>query len=542
MKLMSIINERDHQNEEDDLSPEQLKELRKGKTIFKALKKGSLSFKSEERGGEFLLTYEVKGPYWYWEWSAGEKVFRVEFNHIEVHTTDPNLYQDFISNNLEKGWKITTRSYLEDHIVNFYVRKKFKNLGVDVRDIDHIKLVLDEPQSINEDISSDDKKEKLIKRAKTIYKGLKTGVLGNAMFGKVHYILPDEFDVKIDIHDETFIEVGNNQNENKVKLYYVNDNSGDVKEYNLNNADYRDFIIFLRKKFDPFGIFLWYDEKYENETLNEDNTSMDDDRLRKKVITVNKALRKGTFTIEYDHNEVKTDTKYRYELPKMCTPYFLGKRLSIKYLYNGKKTDTIGDRYPLKIWKVEDGKDILLNNHITNHDYDYIEDNLENTMFSYIFVKVMDHVKKRYDNFGIFLDLNLYNEIHPLNESFKIKNERNVNQEELDKSIKKLKVIYKALKNGKITINDDDGPEKKYRYVLNDIYKLIVNNEAGTRMIITPEGLVENGAKFKLYEIQPNGEEVFIEKDKNLNGFLYTKIWNKIVVRFYKYDDKVALR
>ncbi len=77
MKLMSVINERDHQNEEDDLSPEQIKELRKGKTIFKALKKGSVSFKSEERGGEFLLTYEVKGPYWYWEWSAGEKVFRV---------------------------------------------------------------------------------------------------------------------------------------------------------------------------------------------------------------------------------------------------------------------------------------------------------------------------------------------------------------------------------------------------------------------------------------------------------------------------------
>jgi hypothetical protein len=114
-------------------------------------------------------------------------------------------------------------------------------------------------------LESDDK-EKLIKRAKTIYKGLKTGVLGNAMFGKVHYILPDEFDVKIDIHNETFIQVGNNQKENKVKLYYVNDNSGDVKQYNLNNEDYKDFIIFLRKKFDPFGIFLWYDEKYENET------------------------------------------------------------------------------------------------------------------------------------------------------------------------------------------------------------------------------------------------------------------------------------
>jgi hypothetical protein len=141
---------------------------------------------------------------------------------------------------------------------------------------------------------------------------------------------------------------------------------------------------------------------------------------------------------------------------------------------------------------------------LNNHEYN-------------LFVREIE--RRKFKQFDIVL---WYEQNENINEnktksSFNIKNERNINQEELDKSVKKLKVIYKALKNGRITINDNDGPEKKYRYVLNDVYKLIVNDEAGTRMIIAPEGLVKDGAKYKLYEIQPNGEEVFIEKEKNLN-------------------------
>ena len=113
-----------------------------------------------------------------------------------------------------------------------------------------------------------------------------------------------------------------------------------------------------------------------------------------------------------------------------------------------------------------------------------------------IFVREIE--RNKFKSFGIII---WYDQSENINEnktksSFKIKNERNINQEELDKSVKKLKVIYKALKKGKITINDNDGPEKKYRYVLNDIYALIVNDVAGTRMIIAPEGLLTDGAKY----------------------------------------------
>jgi hypothetical protein len=127
-------------------------------------------------------------------------------------------------------------------------------------------------------------------------------------------------------------------------------------------------------------------------------------------------------------------------------------------------------------------------------------------------------------------------------EKFTVKNEENVSQEELNRYVKKLKLIYKALKTGVIKIEEDD-TIKKYSYVLNDIHKIIANYTYGTRMIITPDGLIKDGLakhNFKLYEIQSNGEKVFIDKEVIANMFLYTKVWNKIVYKFQGLN--VALR
>jgi hypothetical protein len=127
-------------------------------------------------------------------------------------------------------------------------------------------------------------------------------------------------------------------------------------------------------------------------------------------------------------------------------------------------------------------------------------------------------------------------------EKFIVKNEANVSQEELNKYVKKLKLIYKTLKTGNIKIKEDD-TIKKYSYVLNDIYAIIANYSIGTRMVITPDGLIKDALarhKFKLYEIQPNGEKVFIDKEVIANWFLYTKVWNKIAYKFQVLN--VALR
>jgi hypothetical protein len=259
-------------------------------------------------------------------------------------------------------------------------------------------------------IFENEDKDKLIKKGKTIYKGLKTGVLRKGLFGKIMYELPDECDVQIDINDDIFIKVGRNRTENEVKFYYVNGSGGKFIPYILNNNDYRIFVREIeRKNFKSFGIVMWYEpnEGLVNEDINNFDIIENDPQL-KKVYTVNKALRNGYVTLKYDYNEQETNKRYRYELPQDCKPYLYSDRLSIRYPYGGNRTDSIGDRFPLKIYRDLDGKEVLLNNHITNHDFDYIEDNLENTMFSYIFVKIMNRIKEKYDDFGIFLDLNIY--------------------------------------------------------------------------------------------------------------------------------------
>ena len=242
----------------------------------------------------------------------------------------------------------------------------------------------------------------------------------------------------------------------------------------------------------------------------------DKDKLIKRGNTIYKGFKTGT--IRKGHFG-----KIMYELPDVYDIQLdINDDIFIKSGGNGTDNE-------IKFYYVDRMSGEIKTYSLNNHEY-------------HLFVREIE--RNKFKSFGIVV---WYEQSENINEnktksSFKIKNERNINQEELDKSVKKLKVIYKALKKGKITINDNDGPEKKYRYVLNDIYALIVNDVAGTRMIIAPEGLLIDGAKYKLYEIQPNGEEVFIEKDKNLNRFLYTRIWGKIVRIFHNYDTKVVLR
>ena len=67
----------------------------------------------------------------------------------------------------------------------------------------------------------DENKEKLIKKAKTIYKGLKRGVIHKGHFGKIVYELPDDYDLQLDINDDAFIKLGDNKSDNAVRFYFV---------------------------------------------------------------------------------------------------------------------------------------------------------------------------------------------------------------------------------------------------------------------------------------------------------------------------------
>jgi hypothetical protein len=156
-------------------------------------------------------------------------------------------------------------------------------------------------------ILEDENKEKLIKKAKTIYKGFKTGVIRKGVFGKVVYVLPDVYDVQIDIHDEIFIKVGGNRTENGVKFFYVDDTDGEMKPLRVNPTEYQLNIKRIEnKKFTPFGIYLWYEESdnwEKPEVMNEN-----EEREIKKVKAIFKAFK---FTL---YRKID-DYSYYFQLP-----------------------------------------------------------------------------------------------------------------------------------------------------------------------------------------------------------------------------------
>lgn len=307
-------------------------------------------------------------------------------------------------------------------------------------------------------IFEDENKEKLIKKYRTIYKGLKRGVIGRGHFGKIVYVLPDEYDLQFDIHDEAFIKVGGHKSDNGIKFYYVHDNDGEYKPYDLNPTEYQLNVRKIeKKKFDPFGMVLYYDEgPYLNESIDTSN----DDRLIKKAKTINKTLRKGTMIIPVREGRESVDTKFRYEVPEKCDVYITGGVPYVKFKFDGDGSEPIGVRFPLKVWKVEEGRDVLLNTHMTNRDFADIEDNLDNSFLSSIFNNVYNYVKKRYREFEVFLDLAIY-----LNHDYN----RRLNEDE-DKSKKKVKAVFKAFKKGLLYTGQNGS---KLYYELPDEYKIL---------------------------------------------------------------------
>jgi len=165
----------------------------------------------------------------------------------------------------------------------------------------------------------DENKEKLIKKAKTIYKGVKTGVLRKGVFGKVVYVLPDEYDIQIDVHDDIFIKFGNNRTKKGVKFYYVNDDDGEMKPLRVNPTEYQmNLRLIEKKKFTPFDIVIWWEESYQTNDPEVMNENEEDNKLKKKVKVVFKALNKKMcrkrdnykfyFVLPDHYNVLETDT------------------------------------------------------------------------------------------------------------------------------------------------------------------------------------------------------------------------------------------
>ena len=298
---------------EDYISPDQEKELKKTKTIFKALKKGTITIQPLKHE-KIKLRYTIGDNVFYkWEYYMGKKELTIVTNKLpEERVTiysDNEYYIDQCLNHnssfskVDKGYDFIERTESK-------IRQKFERFNAKIHINGDMNFVLDkpeEPQPINEDES----KEKLIKRGKTIYKGFKTGVIRKGHFGKIMYELPDVYDLQLDVNDEIFIKIGGNRTENEIKFYYVDGTGGEIKPYSLNNHEYHLFVREIeRNKFKSFGIVIWYQQ---SENINEE-----DDKSKKKVRAVFKALNKKVcrktenytfyFVLPDHYKVIETDT------------------------------------------------------------------------------------------------------------------------------------------------------------------------------------------------------------------------------------------
>ena len=477
MKFIDTFNEDDKK-----------KLTKKAKLIYSVLKKGTIT-----RSDGVKFSYELG-------------------DNMVPSVVDGEIYLfAFITKIIERTYCPINEIAMSDLII-----KKFEQFDIKVdlqipKSIEIVKYKGKKPweEPLNEEIDIDKERN----RVKTVHKAIRKGIV-NFEGDRYRYELPEEY--TFHVVDELHLQVtaikftfynkdltsdvgGGHGLPLKVwrieegKDVYLNkmltgQDLGDISyndEYNINTktgVEYVNVKNKVRKRYRNFNVNAIMTTPSDTVMVNEEEE--DKDRILKKGMTVNKALRKGNLVIKYDHNEVEKNTKYRYELPERCNVTMRGESLRMTYRYD-EGIKNIGDKFPLKIWTDVKGKEILLNTHMTNHDYDYIEDDMENTMLSYIFVKVMKNVKKRYEHFNIQLDLNPYSSSIPLF----LHEEEEDNITEKDR--KKIKLIYGLFKRGKYKVDDIF-----YNYVLPEEYWIYDKKESGELVVVLT---MDPTQKMKLY-------------------------------------------
>jgi len=181
--------------------------------------------------------------------------------------------------------------------------------------------------------------------------------------------------------------------------------------------------------------------------------------------------------------------------------------------------------------------DLKLINVISDGDIfispNYIKIKYENELTNKIGVgPLIDLIQKKFNTFRITLREPNWNNIH----TDKWEEPTKLNESYDDKMKHKVKVVYKVLKKGVVTINGtgisvEDTNDVKYRYELNDDYVFL--DGRNPPIVVVKE--ISKNQKLKIYKIQSNGEETYV----NIHNFdifpEYNKVWNKIVFKFQKF-------
>ena len=319
------------------------------------------------------------------------------------------------------------------------------------------------------DTFNEDDKKKLTKKAKLIYSVLKKGTITRSDGVKFSY------------------ELGNNMVPSvvngEIELFAFITKITERTYCPINEIAMSDLII---KKFEQFDIKVdlqipksieivkYQGKKPWEESLNEE---IDIDKERNRVKTVHKAVRKGIVNV--------SGTRFRYELPEEYTFHVVDEPnlqvTAIKFTFYNKdlsRDNGGGHGLPLKIWRIEGGKDVYLNKMLTGQDVGDISYNDEygiNTKTGVEYVNAKNKVRNRYRNFNINAIMTTPSDTVMVNE----------NHDE-NKLLRKGKAVYTALKSGKINYQrDEDNELARLTYTLSDERNIFISEEGG--IWITPK-------------------------------------------------------
>lgn len=361
MKFIDLIKE-DYLSRDVYRTPEQKKEEKRYKTIFRALKNGTVKIRHPKKDDEVIeFRYEINNPVFYrWQVAMGKEYLNIITNTLDGVT----IYTD-------NGWvmsrnMINKESVVMDHLkymIKSSITNIFANFDVNIHvNESSMMFMSDRPtEPLNEEID-DSKSRKNNKYIRYIYDTYKTGELkADRSEGEIHYAYQLSDDKIINIFDdETIVSA------RYMKIMYLNELAGKYGILPLMDAVKRRFAN-ANIRFEPprTSEFLTVIKWEEPKKLTPEE---------KKIKNVYKSLRKGIVTskgtgiISVDKEEPKT-IKYRYELNDRY-----------KYINHGKNSIPIivvntipGER--LKIYEIQpDGKEVFLdkNKHLNSFTYNKV--------------------------------------------------------------------------------------------------------------------------------------------------------------------------
>ncbi len=502
MKFLDIINE----SEEERL-------LKRGKTIFKAFKEGTIT-RTDGVSFSYVLDNNVEMMV-----RNGELELYGSVSKIVENTYCPinEMYMTELIENRFRKFYITTDLIRpsKDNIHKFQGKKPWEE---DLNDLVYL---------------NESKEDKLIRKGKLIFKALRKGTIGSEdepnkpMFT---YELSD--DMSVSLHEGEIIIFTD-----EVKVVELNEPcvrmSTDLMARKISNRFKQFKVTLSHPPIHPFNVDSYYDRR-KKEELNENLVHIITDEDKKKVKLVHKAISSGVVKVN--------DVRYRYKLPERYEISPANNKI-IRLRFEFYNADLIGpnpgEKLPLKLWRIEEGKDTYINGLLDStgvSDICYGEHyHQKETTQEYMTVKNV--VRRRYDNFRISLD------VSPKDRIFKVFDVNPVNEQDdvvitddytypTKEQKKRAKIFYHAFKTGKFTIEDDGGT---YKYVLPDEYYVSVAGDGVLNIVLT----MNPQQKMKMYFVHKDhetGETIEKDIDTSKRTYLHQWMMDKIENKFKQFQ------